>query len=522
MSDQRPVLTELAAGILDQMEPGVCYTRSHLKGPVPISGPDWKRCVSELLDADLIVRVGKKRGTRYQLKDVREEMWGARPLSHPARQVLDKMKRGEKYSRAELLERFEMTVSIWNRTISELLARDLVLREGDRRGARYLLAPPIRQKELFGEFFDDDLLDVADEDDDLDAEDEDDDLDAEDEDDDLGAEDEDDDLGAEDEDDDLGPEDEELEHGEDELDAHDLEGERAVDDDVAQGEADHSQAVIASPAGNAIPEVTRGRFELLGATLSELLRAEGRLVAMVARDRLPPNFWEFCAALANSGGGTLVIGVHQRHNGLFIVKGLHKPELIVEALGKGASDRKNISRVLFSGGDISTQKILKKSIVRVNIKHSPTDRRPVYVGLDSYARHPRKGTFVLGESGMPIKCNAVATDALWGEWCHPYRRAQPILGEENPEPEAAPDTSSSDELFAIAEPAKRHPRLAQGRMKDIVLDLCRRQPLTAEAIAELVDRRASNVVLRYLEPLVQERKLVQRKDAAYELATSEK
>src|SRR5690606_19523008 len=92
-----------------------------------------------LVDTERLIRTGQKRGTRYQLP-IGDPDDAERPLSDACVSILALFEAGKWYSRAELLDNLDLTVSVWNRAIAELLERELVVRRGERRGARYTLA----------------------------------------------------------------------------------------------------------------------------------------------------------------------------------------------------------------------------------------------------------------------------------------------------------------------------------------------------------------------------------------------
>ncbi|MDX9722924.1 MAG: winged helix-turn-helix domain-containing protein [Myxococcota bacterium] len=127
--------------ILASMRPGILYARGDLMEWLDITPLEWKLTVPSMVDSGKLTRHGTKRGTRYQLAGSQGPAENPiRLLSERAKEVLHAFEAEQEYSRSELLERLDISVSAWNRAIAELVDNGVVRREGDRRGARYQLA----------------------------------------------------------------------------------------------------------------------------------------------------------------------------------------------------------------------------------------------------------------------------------------------------------------------------------------------------------------------------------------------
>lgn len=65
--DDPTLLSEEAQRILDAMDKGVKYSKQRIAVVLDIGTSEWNKGINELLDAKLVVKTGKKRGTKYEL-----------------------------------------------------------------------------------------------------------------------------------------------------------------------------------------------------------------------------------------------------------------------------------------------------------------------------------------------------------------------------------------------------------------------------------------------------------------------
>ncbi len=90
-------------------------------------------------------------------------------------------------------------------------------------------------------------------------------------------------------------------------------------------------------------------------TLDQLLEAlrlgESQDIEFKAADGgLPRSLWETVSAFANTDGGTLVLGVAERH-GSFVVDGVRKPEALLKAFWDGHNNPQRLNRPVCTESD---------------------------------------------------------------------------------------------------------------------------------------------------------------------------
>lgn len=86
---------------------------------------------------------------------------------------------------------------------------------------------------------------------------------------------------------------------------------------------------------------------------------------------LPTSIWETISAFANAQGGTIILGVDEKHD--FAVVGVRDPASIENALGSVCSDLEPVVRA-----DIHTLLVSDKAVVVAEIPPVPRDQRPCH------------------------------------------------------------------------------------------------------------------------------------------------
>lgn len=113
-----------------------------------------------------------------------------------------------------------------------------------------------------------------------------------------------------------------------------------------------------------------------------------------ARGGLPGSFWETYSAMANTQGGTIVLGVTERPMGL-AWEGVPDAAQLRTVLWNQLNDRNKISRNLLRDEDVRTvQGGDGRQFVVVVVPRAPRLQRPVHVGTN-----PMTGTFRRAEEG---------------------------------------------------------------------------------------------------------------------------
>lgn len=112
-----------------------------------------------------------------------------------------------------------------------------------------------------------------------------------------------------------------------------------------------------------------------------------------ARGGLPGSLWETYSAMANTQGGTIVLGVAER-GGQLAWEGVPDAAQLRTVLWNQLHDRQKISRNLLTEGDVRTVARDGRQFVVVQVPRASRRDRPVYVGLN-----PLVGTYRRAEEG---------------------------------------------------------------------------------------------------------------------------
>ncbi len=112
-----------------------------------------------------------------------------------------------------------------------------------------------------------------------------------------------------------------------------------------------------------------------------------------ARGGLPGSFWETYSAMANTQGGTIVLGVAEKAGGLEW-EGVPDAAQLRTVLWNQLNDRNKVSRNLLSDADIQTFADGERHFVAVTVPRASRLQRPVYIGPN-----PMTGTFRRAEEG---------------------------------------------------------------------------------------------------------------------------
>lgn len=112
-----------------------------------------------------------------------------------------------------------------------------------------------------------------------------------------------------------------------------------------------------------------------------------------ARGGMPGSFWETYSAMANTQGGTIVLGVAER-GGQLAWEGVPDAAQLRTVLWNQLNDRQKISRNLLAEGDVRTVAQEGRQYVVVQVPRASRRDRPVYVGTN-----PLAGTYRRAEEG---------------------------------------------------------------------------------------------------------------------------
>lgn len=145
------------------------------------------------------------------------------------------------------------------------------------------------------------------------------------------------------------------------------------------------------------------------------LKENSQLEFKSARGGLPQSLWETYSAFANSEGGTIVLGVKEKEDGLYTIEGVNDSNLLLKNFWNIINNRQKVSSNILTDGMVSVEQTDGKDIVLIRVPRAERTSRPVYVGSD-----PRKGTYrrngegdyhcSLDEVLLMIRDSALVTD----------------------------------------------------------------------------------------------------------------
>jgi predicted HTH transcriptional regulator len=148
--------------------------------------------------------------------------------------------------------------------------------------------------------------------------------------------------------------------------------------------------------------------------------------AALGRDRrghLPGSFWESYAAMANSDGGVILLGIAESERGVFEVVGIKDVGRLQKALWDGLNDRDQISaNLLASHKSVEVIAFGDLSILKVSIPRATRMQKPVYVG-----RNPLTGTFQRRFEG-DYRCSEETVRRMLAEQVEEERDAKILAG----------------------------------------------------------------------------------------------
>ena len=112
-----------------------------------------------------------------------------------------------------------------------------------------------------------------------------------------------------------------------------------------------------------------------------------------ARGGMPGSFWESYCAMANTQGGTIVLGVVEKPFGL-VWEGVPDAAQLRTVLWGQLNDRHKVSSNLLCDDDVRTVEDTGRQFVVVNVPRASRQQRPVFVGPN-----PMTGTYRRAEEG---------------------------------------------------------------------------------------------------------------------------
>ena len=97
------------------------------------------------------------------------------------------------------------------------------------------------------------------------------------------------------------------------------------------------------------------------------------------RGTLPRSFFETYSAMANTYGGTILLGVEEKPKGHFKLMGIEDVDQLRKAIWDNLNNPKQVNANLLTDLMIVVREIYGKKIICVNVPRARRNQRPVYV-----------------------------------------------------------------------------------------------------------------------------------------------
>ena len=144
-------------------------------------------------------------------------------------------------------------------------------------------------------------------------------------------------------------------------------------------------------------------------------RENSKLEVKSARGGIPNSLWESYSAFANSEGGMIVLGIKEKHDGVFTIEGLENPHKLLKDFWNMVNNRQKVSSNIFTDSMVYIDQLDGKDVIVIHVPRAERTSRPLYVGTD-----PRSGTYrrngegdyhcSLEEVSLMIRDSALVTD----------------------------------------------------------------------------------------------------------------
>lgn len=118
-----------------------------------------------------------------------------------------------------------------------------------------------------------------------------------------------------------------------------------------------------------------------------------------AKGGLPGSIWPTYSAMANTEGGSVVLGVKEQGE-QFEIQGLDDPHKLMQDFWNSVNNRNKVSLNLLSNSDVAIESIDDKPVLVIRVPRATRTQRPVYVGLNPL----NKGTYRRYNEG-DYECN---------------------------------------------------------------------------------------------------------------------
>ena len=144
------------------------------------------------------------------------------------------------------------------------------------------------------------------------------------------------------------------------------------------------------------------------------IAADDRLYTILS-PRPTHELWAACSALANSGGGTLVLGLKkyvQNQNVTYYIKPIARPEDAMKTILRNFNDRSVISDCPKDPNFIKIVNFGKKTVIAMQIDPAQLANAPLFTTRDSFNMHTTKGCYIYRD-GEVVHCTEDEIKLLW-------------------------------------------------------------------------------------------------------------
>ena len=131
----------------------------------------------------------------------------------------------------------------------------------------------------------------------------------------------------------------------------------------------------------------------------------------LAADKPCFDVWAAFSAVANVGGGVILMGV-RRHGISYFVKSMTRAAEVQKALLRGFADTNNISDAPKTENFVRVEEMGRKKFILIEVDVSLLEKRPVFTSTDSFGTRINDGCYTLKENCV-VRCTTGETKALW-------------------------------------------------------------------------------------------------------------
>ena len=160
------------------------------------------------------------------------------------------------------------------------------------------------------------------------------------------------------------------------------------------------------------------RLEIGEDTSFEAKEATGR----DGEGALPKSFFQTYAAMANTHGGIIVLGVREKPKGVFHIVGVKKPQVVLKQLWDTLHSRHQVSINLLSEQLVNVISCDGRQVIKIQVPRALRGQRPVHVG-----QNPILGTYRRSHEGDYL-CDAETVKRMLAEQVEPNRDSVLLRG----------------------------------------------------------------------------------------------